>query len=77
MDFSEKERPQILQLILGMAIDCYGYMPGGSKNRATGNKKGSIRLALQNVGLDVDEDTIRKYLNEACEMFPDAKPHKY
>lgn len=73
---TEKERPQVLQIMLGMAMHGYGYKPGATKNTATGNNKGSIRAALQSVGLDVTDDTIRKYLNEGFEMFPDVKPHK-
>lgn len=71
---SEKECPQVLQMILGMAMHAYGYTPGASKNSATGANKGSIHAALQSFGLNVNEDTIRKYLNEAVEMFPNAVP---
>ena len=70
---TEKERPQVLQMLLGMAMDAYNYIPGATKNVATGSKHGSIRAALQSKGLDVTEDTIRKYLNEAVEMFPEVK----
>lgn len=68
------ERNIMLQIILGMAIDGYGYDPSEARNPATGNKKGSIRAALQSVGLDADEDTIRKYLTEAANLFYTAKP---
>jgi len=71
--FTEKERPQVLQIILGMAMHGYNYTPDAQKNTATGNNKDSIRAALQSNGLDVTEDTIRKYLKEAADMFPQVK----
>lgn len=68
---SETERMTFLKLILGMAIDKYNYNPKIHRNSATGGNKGSIRNALQTISseLDVNEDTIRKYLTEASEFF--------
>ncbi len=70
----ELERNTMLKVMLGMAIDGYGYDPSASRNPATGNKKGSIRAGLQSIGFDVDEDTIRKYLTEAENLFCATKP---
>ena len=70
---SEKERPQVLKIMLGMAMDKYGYKPGASKNTATGKNRGSIHAALESFGLNVSDDTIRKYLDEAVEIFPEVK----
>jgi hypothetical protein len=69
---------KMLALILGMAIDAYGYDPGPQANRnlASGEKKGSISDALDKCGLKVDSDTIRKYLTEAKSLYPDAKRRK-
>jgi hypothetical protein len=63
---SETERTSLLKLILGMAIDAYGYNPN-AKNTATGSKNGiSARLATHNI--KIDDDTVRKYLNEAKKL---------
>lgn len=75
-DLSETERNTMLKLIIGMAIDAYGYDPDGKKNPATGNNNGSIKAALEKLGLSADEKTIKKYLNEAAARYPDAKPRK-
>lgn len=40
---------------------------------ATGSNKGSIKADLQRFGLSIDEDTVRKYLNEAAAMYPSAQ----
>lgn len=67
------ERKTMLKIILGMAIHQYGYNPlAGSKNKATGTKGKSISAGLDTVGLKVNDDTIRKYLKEATETFPDV-----
>lgn len=75
-DLTEAERNTLLKLILGMAIDTYGYVPGATKNPATGNNRGSIKASLEKVGLSADQKTISKYLQEAIERYPDAKPPK-
>lgn len=72
----ETERSTMLRLIIGMAIDAYKYVPGKPRNSATGNKNGSIKAALENLGLSADEKTISKYLKEAAELYPDARPRK-
>lgn len=61
---SETERTKMLQLIIGMAIDAYGYKPDSTRNSATGDKNG-ISAKLQKHNIDINDDTIRKYLNEA------------
>lgn len=68
----ETERERLLKILLGMALDKYGYVPGQKRNSATGENNGSIHAALQQHGLNVDADTIRKYLQEAAERNPDA-----
>jgi hypothetical protein len=70
---SDSERHSLLKLVLGMAIDSYKYKPGGSRNTATGENKGSIAAALQKIqGLEMDADTIRKYIKEAEDRFKDS-----
>jgi hypothetical protein len=41
----EKERNSLLRMVLGMAVDKYGYIPGADKNRTTGSNAGSIPAA--------------------------------
>jgi len=77
LECTETEKQTLLKLVLGMAMDKYGYDPTVTRNKATGNNNGSIRAGLQSFdGLDVSDDTIRKYLDEAVEQFPNAKPIK-
>jgi hypothetical protein len=73
---TETERNSMLRLILGMAIHGYGYDPDSGRNTATGSKNRSIKAALETLGLGTDEKTISKYLKEAAERYPDAKPRK-
>lgn len=73
----DSEREILLKIIFGMAIDAYGYSPDRSRNEATGSKKGSISYNLTLLGLDISDDTIRKYLTEASNYFSASKPHKY
>lgn len=56
------ERNQLLKMVLGMAIDSYGYDPMAKKNEAT--KQVVDDLAKLGIGIDVD--TVRKYLKEAA-----------
>ena len=64
---SETERNTMLKLIIGMAIDAYGYDPKNSRNSATGDKNG-ISAKLQAHNINISDDTIRKYLTEAKEI---------
>jgi len=59
---SETERSTLLKLVLGMAIDAYGYDQTSSRNSSTGDKNG-ISAKLQTRGINIDADTIRKYLS--------------
>ena len=65
---NKKERNTMLRLIIGMAIDAYGYNPDNNKNSATGSNKNSISSKLQQHGINIDNDTIGKYLKEAKEL---------
>ena len=66
---SPTEKNTMLKLILGMAMAAYQYNPLSTRNSATGNNKGSIKHELEKIGLKIDEDTIRKYLEEAKEIY--------
>lgn len=61
-ELSEKERKTMLKLIIGMAIDGYGYDPRSPRNTATGENNTSIQSRLQCQGILIDNDTIRNYL---------------
>jgi len=61
---SVRERESLLKLVIGMAIGGYAYDPKASRT-ATARE---ICSDLQLRGLTLDEDTIRKYLNEAREQ---------
>lgn len=73
---TDNARGKLLAIVLGMAMDKYGYMPGAARNAATGENKGSIFDALQKYDLGVDSDTVRKYLAEASERFQPKTPAK-
>jgi hypothetical protein len=72
----ETERKRMLAIMLGMAIDAYGYDVTASRQHATGTKEASIHAALARRGLIVDADTIRKYLAEAGYLLPAEKPRQ-
>jgi hypothetical protein len=61
-----RERDSMLKLIISMAIKGYVYDPKAGRSGAAREIAGDLRLA----GLALDEDTIRKYLNEAKELLP-------
>lgn len=56
------ERNQLLKMVLGMAIDSYGYDPMAKKNEATKQ----IVDDLAKLAISIDPDTVRKYLKEAA-----------
>lgn len=61
-----RERETLLKMIIGMAVDFYGYDPKASKS--TVPKEISDNLDL--LGISVSDDTIRKWLREAAEYLP-------
>lgn len=63
-DLSSKERNSLLKIIIGMAVDGYGYDPKASRSPAARE----ISACLLTRGISVDEDTIRKWLNQAKEI---------
>lgn len=66
-DLSDTERNTMLKLIIGMAIDAYGYKPDNIRNSATGDKNG-ISAKLRTQGISISDDTVRKYLTEAKKL---------
>ena len=61
-----KERESLLKLVIGMAIKGYSYDPNMSRSPTA--KK--IADDLSEIGLSIDEDTVRKWLKEAAEIVP-------
>jgi hypothetical protein len=61
-----KERTSLLRMIIGMAIGRYAYDPTKAKNDAPKR----IANDLAKVGLSLDDDTIRKWLQQAAELLP-------
>lgn len=70
---SETEKNTMLKVIIGMAIDAYGYKPSSNRNQATGDKNG-ISAKLQTHGISITDDTIRKYLTEAKDLIQPSIP---
>ena len=61
-----RERDSLLKLVIGMAIKGYAYDPRAA--RGPGAQEISDDLAL--IGIPLDSDTVRKYLNEAKSLLP-------
>lgn len=60
-----KERQTILKLIIGMAIDGYGFDPNASRSPTAREISSSLAL----LGISIDEDTVRNWLKEAKEVY--------
>lgn len=67
---ASRERQSLLRLVIGMAINGYGYIPTAARTRTAQE----ISSDLQLLGLSMDEDTVRKYLNEAKDLLPGTLP---
>jgi hypothetical protein len=66
---STRERDSLLKIVLGMAIKGYRYDPKKSRNEAISDICGD----LEQLGISISDDTIRKYLNEAKDFIsPEA-----
>ncbi|MEI6269500.1 MAG: hypothetical protein WCP01_11530 [Methylococcaceae bacterium] len=66
---NENERKTMLKLILGMAMDSYGYDPHTEKRQtATGDNKNGISAKIKTRGISVSNDTILRYLTEAKDL---------
>ncbi len=66
------ERGHLLRLVIGMAIDGYGYVPGLAKSGVPKELEG----VLASLGMSITDDTVRKYLKEARETVLPAKPRQ-
>jgi hypothetical protein len=63
------ERTYLLRLVIGMAIDGYGYDPQAKKSDVTK----VVADAISARGMDMTDDTVRKYLKEAVTKVLPAK----
>jgi hypothetical protein len=68
--FGTVERASLLKLVIGMAIDGYGYDPNAAKSQVP------IEIAdcLVALGMSMTDDTVRKYLTEAKGLVLPKKP---
>ena len=66
-ELSARERESFLKLILGLAMKGYRYDPKSTRSKEIKD----IADDLREIDLSLDEDTIRKYLNEAKALFSD------
>ena len=69
---STRERETLLKLVIGMAINGYGYDPAASKS----TKPKEIADDLVALGIPITDDTVRKYLKLAQETVLPAKPRQ-
>ena len=61
-----RERESLLKMIIGMAVEKFGYDPKAAKSPTTDR----IATALRTHGISLDGDTVRKYLHDARELLP-------
>jgi len=67
-----KEKETLLKMVIGMAMDGYGYDPLASKSPIPAQL--SNILAEQGMALDVD--TVRKWLKQGAELVPQIQKQK-
>ena len=65
-EVSTKERNSMLAIIIAMAVRGYTYNPEASKNNAVAD----IASDMHELGMKMDDDTIRRYLKEAKHLLP-------
>ena len=63
-ELGTRERDSLLKLVIGMAVEQYGYDPQKLKNTAITN----IQSDLARHGLSLDTDTIRKWLRAGADL---------
>lgn len=61
-----KERTSLLTMLLAMAVNGYGYDPKAQRSKETAEIAGDTFK----IGLSIEADTVRRYLNEAKELLP-------
>lgn len=66
---SQRERSSCLKLIIGMGVKKYRYDAAAARSATATN----IADDMHNLGIDIDVDTVRKWLKEAAEELPPAE----
>lgn len=61
---SALERSSLTKLVVGMAIDRYGYEPNDRRSTAIPE----IGKAIRSLGLAIEDDTVRKYVREGSDQ---------
>jgi hypothetical protein len=64
-----RERESLLKLVIGMAVGGYAYDPRQRRS----DKIAEIVGDLERAGVDLDADTVRKWLKEAGQLLPPAE----
>jgi hypothetical protein len=64
-----RERDSLLKMVIGMAVKGYAYKPNANRNNAVSE----IADDLQKLGISLDPDTVRRYLNEARNLLPPSE----
>lgn len=62
----QREGDTLRKLVIGLAMRGYGYDPRAARNEAVAQIAGD----LLELGLEVTDDTVRKYLREGAELLP-------
>ncbi len=65
-ELKTRERDTLLKLVIGMAVEQYGYNPSSGRNDATANIQNDLALC----GLSMHVDTILAKLREASDLLP-------
>jgi hypothetical protein len=63
---SMRERDSLLKLVIGLAVKGYGFQP----RVARGPTPSEVAGDLEQLGIGLDVDTVRKYLKEGAELLP-------
>ena len=67
-----RERGSLLRIIIGLAAAIYCYDPDVKKDDVARQIQGDLDL----VGLKIDQNTIRKYLDEAGQLYKPTPPER-
>lgn len=66
---SSRERDGMLKVIYAMAVGGYGFDPTAKRSTLATEITGDVVLQ----GLSLSDDTVRRYIKEACDLLPEWK----
>jgi hypothetical protein len=69
LKFHPKEKESLLKMVIAMAINCYGFNPDDKRS----DVPSKIMEEVENLGLLIDVDTVRKWLKEAAILYNPKK----